>query len=262
MATNVESPHTQTLSSNTSPIGPPVHKSLFDMPTVPSNEFADERADAERYGEYDGDYRELNRAAMVCLALGIISLVAVFFPSLLVIPLAGLLTGAIAYWHLMSQPNDQVGWVPNHVGMVLCGVLFVGGTAWHTYDYVTEVPEGYARISFYDLQPDPDHPELPIPPAALDMNGQRIFVKGFVFPDGQNSGIKKFILVPDRGTCCFGGNPKPTDMIQVTLKDPLRVSYSYSMRKLGGTLRVDRDPRPVAKDMNGVHYILDADYVQ
>lgn len=228
----------------------------------PPRAWGDE-AESDRYREYEGgDYRELNRAAVVTVVLGVISLVAVAFPSLLVIPLAGLLTGAVAWWQLSSDPEGQVGWWPNTVGIWLCGLLFVGGAAWHTYDYITELPEGYTRVDFYELQPDIDHPELPIPPAALELDGQRVFIKGFVYPDGQTTGIKKFILVPDRGTCCFGGNPKPTDMIQVTLKDPLRVSYSYSQRKLAGTLRVDRQPRQIAKDLNGVHYTLEADYLQ
>ena len=63
-------------------------------------------------------------------------------------------------------------------------------------------------------------------------------MKGYVYPDDQLGEIKRFILVPDFGACCFGGKPKLTDMMQVTLEDPHRVKYSYFNRSLSGTFRL------------------------
>jgi hypothetical protein len=63
------------------------------------------------------------------------------------------------------------------------------------------------------------------------------------------------------GTCCFGGQPKLTDMIQVTLADPLRIKYSYQRRKLAGVLKVDRRLKPIS-GLKGVYYQLEADYVK
>jgi hypothetical protein len=140
-------------------------------------------------------------------------------------------------------------------------LLLVGGIALHATVYALEVPEGYQRISFYELQPSEDRPDLPVPPKALDLNGQKVFVKGFVYPDGQQSNIQRFVLVPDRGTCCFGGQPKLTDMIEVTVVTKDRLRYSLQMRKLAGTLHVDTRLKPV-DGLGGVYYRLDADYVR
>jgi hypothetical protein len=131
----------------------------------------------------------------------------------------------------------------------------------YAVDYATEVPEGYARISFYDLNPaDSRAPAFP-PPDAVALDGKKVFIKGYVYPDGQSTNIKRFVLIPDLGTCCFGGQPKLTDMVLVTLHDPHRTVYNQRKRKLTGTLRVDTSLKPVA-GVNGVFYQLEAESIQ
>ena len=62
------------------------------------------------------------------------------------------------------------------------------------------------------------------------------------------------------GTCCFGGNPALTDMIEVTLQPPKHIDFSWRKRKLGGILHVDTKLKPVS-GLNGVYYRLDAEYL-
>ena len=101
----------------------------------------------------------------------------------------------------------------------------------------------------------------PLLPTAL--NGKRIFVKGYVHPGVASTGqIKKFILVPDMGTCCFGGQPKLTDMIEVTIVDASGVRYSQRKRKLGGILHVTDRVHQVAGGLTGGFFELRADYVK
>ncbi len=95
----------------------------------------------------------------------------------------------------------------------------------------------------------------------VELNETRVFIKGYVYPDGQSSNIKQFVLVPDMGTCCFGGQPKLTDMVQVTLKDPHRIRYSYQLRRLAGVFRVSPYKKSIA-GLDGVYYQLEADYVR
>ena len=68
-------------------------------------------------------------------------------------------------------------------------------------------------------------------------------------------------MVPDMGTCCFGGQPKPTDMIEVTLREPLKIEYTRRRRKLGGIFKVNPMPRKFGK-LVGVYYRLEADYLK
>ena len=169
--------------------------------------------------------------------------------------------GLIALRSIRLYPLELTGELVAKIGVGLCSITAVGGTAKHTYVYATEVPEGYVRISFANLQPAREHPELPVSPESLELDGKKIFVKGYVYPDGSTTNIKRFVLVPDMGTCCFGGQPKLTDMIEVTLQDPLRVAYAIRKISLGGVLHVDTRLKPVT-GLNGVFYQLDADMVK
>jgi hypothetical protein len=216
-------------------------------------------AEEELRNEAMRPYRALSKAAVISLLLGLISIVGLALPPALGLAAIGLVLGLYALRSIRRYPDELTGRIPAVLGTIFCGVLLVGGVSLHSVIYATEVPEGYQRISFGMLQPVSDHPELPVPPAALELDGQRIFVKGYLYPDGQQSNIKRFVLIPDMGTCCFGGQPKLTDMIEVTLEDPLRAEFARRKRRLGGILKVDTDLKPVS-GLTGVYYQLEADY--
>jgi len=131
----------------------------------------------------------------------------------------------------------------------------------HYVFYRLEEKEGYQRISYSDLRPDKEHPNLPIPPSALELDGKLVIVKGYVYPHRRRKDLQKFILVPDMAACCFGGQPALNDMIEVTLQDPLRVDFSYHRRVLYGKLKVHRQFQR-RKELKGVYYELDADEVR
>ena len=61
------------------------------------------------------------------------------------------------------------------------------------------------------------------------------------------------------GTCCFGGQPKLTDMIEVTLDEPLRIEYSMRKRKLAGIFKVDTQLKAI-DGLGGVYYQLQANH--
>lgn len=206
-------------------------------------------------------YRALSRSAVASLILGLFSLLAFIAPPLLIFAFFGLLLGINAVLGIRRYPEELSGRSLAWAGSLVSAVALFGGGGLHTYVYATEVPEGYQRVSFAELQPLKEQPQEPVPPTALALDGKKVFVKGYVYPDGQQYNIKRFVLVPDMGTCCFGGQPKLTDMIEVTLKDPHRTEYSRRKRKLAGTLKVDRALKPV-DGLGGVYYQLEAEYVQ
>jgi hypothetical protein len=210
--------------------------------------------------EYE-NYRVLSMRAVAAIVLGILALPALYFEAMLPIALVGVLVGLLAIRAIKASKSELTGMLLAQLGTCLAAVALVAGTARWTYVYQHEVPEGPARISFVQLQPDPKHPELFVSPMSLDLDGQKVFIKGYVYPGDKRKDLRQFILVPDKGTCCFGGNPKLTDMIEVTLEEPLRVNYSFRKRGLAGTLRVDKTPKPV-NGLGGVCYRLEADYVK
>ncbi len=210
--------------------------------------------------DYD-QYRELSMLAVSSLVLGIVSITALIFPRLVLIPLIGLLCGWRALKVLRDRSSEMTGRPLAIVGTILSATLLLASASLTTFTYLTEVPEGYTRISWLELQPHEERPELPVSPKALELDGRKVFVKGYIYPDNTAGQVKRFVLVPDMGTCCFGGQPKLTDMIEVTLQGDRRVSYSYRKQRLGGTLKVDTRKKPVS-GLDGVYYQLDADYLK
>ncbi len=207
-------------------------------------------------------YRAISVSAVTTLILGVLSLPALLFAKLLVLPIAGILIGAYSLFTIRRRRDELLGYNLARIGLAMSVAIFGFGSVANAYAYATEVPDGYTRISFAELQPDPATPQFPIPASALKLDGQPIFIKGYVHPGvDRRRGIKQFILVPDMKTCCFGGQPKLTDMIEVTLKDPNRIDYSFARRKLAGTLRVSPYKKQVA-GLDGVYYQLEADYVR
>lgn len=216
-----------------------------------------EEVSSEKYQPY----RAVSKAAVLCLILALASLPSYWWPALLFLPAVSLLFGFIGLSSIRRYPQELTGRIPAKIGLVLGAILLFGGGAHHVYVYANEVPDGYTRISFGDLQPTAEAPHLPISPRALELNGKKVFVKGYVYPDGQQYNITHFVMVRDLGTCCFGGQPKLTHMIEVRLQDPLSVNYALRKRKLGGTLRVNTSLKPIGK-LGGVFFQLDADHLK
>ena len=204
-------------------------------------------------------YRAICSSAIVSLVLGFLSLLAIISPKLLIIPLLGTIVGTAAWHKIRNRALELTGKPLAITGLSLSSVLLIGCSTLHIYIFLTEVPDGYQRISFFDLQPEPGALD-PVPESAVALNGKQIFIKGYVYPGDQRRALKQFVFVPDMGTCCFGGQPKLTDMIEVTLKDPNRVDFSYRKRRLGGILRVDPQLKPIS-GLQGVYYQLEADYL-
>lgn len=207
-------------------------------------------------------YRTLSFLAVVALVFGVISIpsavAASLNPFLLIFPFIGLLIGLAAVLKLRNRTSEFTGLGLAKTGLMLSTVLLIAGAAYASFVYATEVPDGFARLKFSELQPVPTFPR-PWSPTAEQMVGKKVFVKGYLYPGKQRKDIKQFILVPDLGTCCFGGQPKITDMIQVTLDDPNRVDYSMSRKNLAGEFRLGEVQ---AEKVGNVIYHLSATYVK
>ena len=205
-------------------------------------------------------YRSLSLLAVASFAMAVLGVPALIMPLLLVLPAMGIFFGLLGVRSIRARRTELAGLGLAWAGLALCVLLLTVGSARASYIYATEVPDGYARVSFRELQPVRERPDLPVPPSAIDLDGQRVFVKGYVYPDERGAQLKQFVLVPDLGTCCFGGQPKLTDMIEITLDDPLRTQYSRRKHKLGGILKVDTRIKPIS-GLEGVYYRLEADYM-
>ncbi len=198
---------------------------------------------------------------MISLVFGLVGGLCILFQTLMTLPIIATVFGFYALYSLKRYPDELTGKIPATLGTFLGVSLTIAGIAYHSYVYVTEVPEGFQRITFSQLQPE-KYGQI-LPPDAPKLNQQKIFIKGYMHPSGtQGMGdVQKFILVPDMGTCCFGGQPKLTDMVEVTLSDNLKTQYSRRQKKLAGLFTVDAEIKEVS-GLQGVYYQLDANYVK
>jgi hypothetical protein len=178
---------------------------------------------------------------------------------LVAIPLVGVALSLLALLKIRRHSDELSGRTLARAGLALSLFFGVVGPAWLTYNYVTEVPDGYERISYAELQPEPGQQ---VPPAAFSLEGKKVFIKGYVYPGREKEGIQQFLLVRDQGECCFGGNPKLTDRILVTLEDPLRLTYSTRIHKLAGTFHVEVQNSAIDNARGGVFYHLQADHLE
>lgn len=206
-------------------------------------------------------YQAVSRSAVASLALGVLGLTAFPFAGLLVLPAVGLGFAFMAARTFRKFPAEYLGRPIAAIGGALCGTVLVAATAWHSYVYLTEVPEGYTRVDFWDFTSPAGKPDAPTK-IAIEQNGKPIFIKGYIHPTSMDSiQAKRFVLVPDLGTCCFGGQPPLTHMIEVTLTGEQYATKSYRKQRLAGTLKVHEGLKPI-EGLTGVFYQLKADVLK
>ena len=206
-------------------------------------------------------YRSLSRAAMLSMVFGMFGLLAWISPILLFLSAIGLVFGVIALHNLKKFPEELVGRPIAWIGIVLSVVILIGAPARHIYIYNTEVPEGFERVQFSALNSRKGDPDFPTP-AAIALNGKKVFIKGYVHPTSISSNSSKsFVLIPDLGTCCFGTQPPLTHMIQVRLVNDGYAYKSLRMHAIAGTLEVHPYLKPV-EGLEGVFYEFEADHFQ
>lgn len=206
-------------------------------------------------------YQSVSRAGVTSLVLGLFSIGAFWFMALMLLPIIGLIFAVIAFVDFKKFPGELVGKPIAVAGLLICVAVGVAAPIYHTIVYLTEVPEGYERVDFSKLLSEAGKPEGPTS-FAISKDGEPIFIKGYIHPTSMSTmKAKKFVIVPDLGTCCFGGQPPLTHMIEVSLTGDQYATKSYRRQRLAGTLRVNRSLKPV-DELEGVFYQLKADIIK
>lgn len=188
----------------------------------------------------DFPYRALSRGAVAACILALVALVGLIpgFSALLAVAVVGLALAIAATISTTRYPDEISGRPLAIAALALNLLILLGGVAEHTYIYLTEVPDGYERVGFHELERPENEPDFPTERAAA-LNGQDIFLKGYIHPSSGSGQLRQFILVPDLGTCCFGGQPRSTSMIEVTLSGANTVRHSMRKLKLAGKFQID-----------------------
>ena len=185
-------------------------------------------------------YRTISKAAVASLAFAILGLGAFVFPAFVLLPVLAIGFGFVALMEIRKYPDEVTGKLAAKIGLG-CGLFIaVGSIAMHTYEHMTEVPPDYQRVAFSDLRPNERTP-LKFSEKAKELDGKKVFIKGYVRPGAKRTNLKEFILVGDFGDCCFGGNPKITEVVAVNITSDDIIDHSYFLRKIGGVFRLDSE---------------------
>lgn len=214
--------------------------------------------------EFDiASYKALSSPAVISFALGVLSLLTFISAFFAPVPFVGAILAWTGLRSIHLRPHELTGKTFGRVGMFLCLLSLLGGLGYRSVLYATEVSPGYQRVSYAELQPaDPTQRVLRLPESAEALVGKQIFLRGFIYPDGRNRGLKQFVLCRDKGDCCFGGNPKPTDRVLVRIKSPEK-AIDFTTREVAveGTFRIEE--QIASGGMGGaVYYHIDADLVK
>lgn len=191
-------------------------------------------------GEFDGfDYKPVPPLAPATLTVGILSGVAVFWDLALILPILGLLLGAACLWQIRRSEGLLGGTGLTIIGIAFSALFLIGGGSLHAYAYATECPPGFERVNFTsDIAAKgfvSENGEFQIHPDVKKLDEQPVFVKGYMYPTRQTEGIQSFVLCRDSGQCCFGGQPKLTDMILVEMPEDRAVNYLVGLVAIAGT---------------------------
>ena len=94
-------------------------------------------------------------------------------------------------------------------------------------------PEGAVRMSYdhidllkiLGLDPVPADVGDALPQWMRDLDGQRVRLRGFMFPPFTATGLRGFVLARDNEICCFGRDPKIYDIIPVEMREGVTTDY-------------------------------------
>jgi hypothetical protein len=230
----------------------------------------------DSYSDSGGDdvvhYRAIHTGAIVGAVLGVLSVFVLISAAssleacLLItpIPVLGMFVALRSWGRIRREPDQFTGAKVAMAGFALSLIFLVTGVSYGYYVYVSEVPDGYDRISFETLKPNEleERGGVLIPPQVQAMAGKHIFIKGYIRPGSApvRTGIDRFLLVRDNNQCCFGdlSKVKYFDQMAVQITNSRRVEDTLQVLRMGGTLEIH--PENLAHGPGYPVFTLKADY--
>lgn len=113
----------------------------------------------------------------------------------------------------------------------------------------TDAASKSLRVSYDDLdllkvlnmEPVTDDAVDQMPEWLRGLNGQRIKIRGFMYPTFETEGIERFVLARDNQICCFGRDPKIYDLVQIDMRAGTTTNYIPATRAFDvvGRLKIE-----------------------
>ncbi len=135
------------------------------------------------------------------------------------------------------------------------------------------------RVTFDDIdllktlnmEPVPLNAEDYLPDWLTALQGQKIILRGWMFPPDESEGIRRFMFVRDNQICCFGRKAKVYDKLWVKLQDGETSKYIQGRPfDLVGTFKIESWPEDERDEKTGefvetlglLYHIDDATIIQ
>lgn len=193
------------------------------------------------------DYRPVPVLAPTAAALGVAAAATFISVYAGVLGIVAAVLGGICYRNIQKSNGELGGKAVALVGIFLGLSLSTIGSALHAFDYVNELPEGHLRVHFpSDISRKQfvvQDGEITVHPDVEKLLGQKIFLKGWMYQQMKVENIDRFQLLKDSGECCFGGSPKPYDVIIVHMAEGVTTRSYSGMIAVAGVLRFEVTPQ-------------------
>lgn len=239
--------------------------STLDVPAVDLTDTMSETADsawANQAGNDEFDYTPVSPWGPIALVMGLSSLTGLMNSVFgLCLAFIGVLIGIAAVIRIRAEQGAVKGSGFAVSGMILSALCLVLGSAKLSHAYQTECPEGYIRVNFPKEISDRQFVYFGgnrrLHQDVAPLIGQKVFLKGFMWQTQKSEGLTEFVFLKDNGECCFGGDPKPYDMMMVKMAGEQTTRAYTCMVAVSGVLNANvnaGEGEPV--------YTVDADIVE
>ncbi|MFK7777258.1 MAG: DUF4190 domain-containing protein [Gimesia sp.] len=207
-------------------------------------------------------YKPVPPTAVVGLALGLLSFIALFGIIGLGIAVFGVIVSIVSLISIKRSAGELGGKTVAIAAISLSTFFLIAGTSYQSFIYANEVPEGYHRINFASDISAKEFVQKDgvsrVNPDVMNWDKKNIFIKGYMYPTRQTQNLKNFILVKDNGDCCFGGQPDVKDMILVEMQDDKSADFYAGLVSVSGEFQAEApttagDLRPVYQ-LKGTHF--------
>jgi hypothetical protein len=193
------------------------------------------------------EYRPVPVLAVIAMVLGVLSLMSFFGITGMVVAALGVMISLLSLFKIVRSRGELGGRRLAILGLLFSTLFLGSGMAYQRHLYLNEVPGGFTRTNFTeDISKKPFvtvAATQDVHPDVKQLVGKPIFLKGFMYPTGQNEGLDSFLLVKDSGACCFGGKPALTDMIGVVMQDQKTVDYYPGRVSVSGEFELNTNYR-------------------
>ncbi len=188
------------------------------------------------------EYRPVPPLVPVSAAFVLLSVMAFAWDVFVAVPIVGTILAFLAWRQVVASQGTYSGGAVAKSTLFLLPLMTLSAVGVHAYSFATEIPPGYRRVSFatdisekgfiMDQGRPSVHPDVDV------LTQEPVFLKGYMYPTKQTENLGGFVLCKDSGDCCFGGQPKVTDMIFIEMQAGQKVDFRTGLVAVAGDLKV------------------------